>query len=205
MPAAQGATPTDLVAVARASLEESLRVKRATIDVFVPAIAQAGELLIEALRDGAKVLCFGNGGSAADAQHFASELAGRFSRERPPLPALALTANSSDLTGIGNDYGFERVFEHLIEAHGRRGDVAFAISTSGNSANVNAGVIEGRKRGLRTIALTGRAGGKLADLAELVIHVPSDETPRVQESHIAICHVLCEMVDSVLFPDAFPS
>ena len=204
MPAARGATTTQLVAVARASLEESLRVKRATLEVCTPTIAEAGELLLEALRGGARVLCFGNGGSAADAQHFAAELAGRFVRERPPLPALALTANSSDLTGIGNDHGFERVFERLIEAHGRRGDVAFAISTSGNSANVNAAVIEARKRGLRTIALTGRAGGKLADLAELVIHVPSDETPRVQESHIAICHVLCEMVDSVLFPGGFP-
>jgi D-sedoheptulose 7-phosphate isomerase len=205
MPAARGATQADLDAVARASLEESLRVKRATLDVCIPTIAEAGEFLIEAFRGGAKVLCFGNGGSAADAQHFASELAGRFHRERRPLPALALTANSSDLTGIGNDYGFERVFERLIEAHGRRGDVAFAISTSGNSANVNAAVIEGGKRGLRTIALTGRVGGKLADLAELVIRVPSEETPRIQEAHTAICHVLCELVDSVLFPDAFSS
>jgi D-sedoheptulose 7-phosphate isomerase len=205
MPAARGATRTDLVALARAGLEESLRVQRATLEACAPTIAQAGELLIEALRGGAKVLCFGNGGSAADAQHFASELTGRFLRERRPLPALALTANSADLTGIANDYGFERVFERLIEAHGRPADVALAISTSGNSANVNAGVIEARKRGLRTIALTGRAGGKLADLAELVIHVPSEETPRIQESHTAICHVLCEMVDSVLFPDAFSS
>jgi len=140
-----------------------------------------------------------------NAQHFADELAGRFDRERPALPALALTANTSDMTAIGNDYGFERVFERLIEAHGRNGDVAFAISTSGNSENVNAAVIEARKRGLRTIALTGESGGKLADLAELVIGVPSDETPRIQESHIAICHVLCEMVDCVLFPAAISS
>jgi D-sedoheptulose 7-phosphate isomerase len=205
MPAARGATPTDLVALVRSGLEESLRVKRATLESCTPTIARAGGLLIEALRGGAKVLCFGNGGSAADAQHFASELTGRFHRERRPLPALALTANASDLTAIANDYGFERVFERLIEAHGRSADVALAISTSGNSANVNAGVIEARKRGLRTIALTGKTGGKLADLAELVIHVPSDETPRIQESHTAICHVLCEMVDSVLFPDPFPS
>ncbi len=205
MPAARGATPTDLAAVARASLEESLRVTRATLERCTPTIAEAGEILIEALQGGAKVLCFGNGGSAADAQHFASELTGRFLRERRPLPALALSANSSDLTGIGNDYGFERVFERLIDAHGRRGDVAFAISTSGNSANVNAAVIEAHKRGLRTIALTGRDGGKLADLAERVICVPSEETPRIQESHAAICHALCEMIDSVLFPEVFPS
>ena len=202
MPAARGATPADLFALTRASLEEGLRVKRETLEGCAEVIAEMGGVLVEALREGAKVLSFGNGGSAADAQHFAAELAGRFLRERPALPAIALTANTSDLTAIGNDYGFERIFERLIEAHGRSGDLAVAFSTSGNSANVIAAVVEARKRGLRTVALTGRSGGKLADLADFVIRVPSDQTPRIQELHIAICHVLCELVDAGLFPDA---
>jgi D-sedoheptulose 7-phosphate isomerase len=201
MPAARGATAVDLVALTRASFEAGLRVKRDTLEDCGEAIAALGGVLIEALREGAKLLCFGNGGSAADAQHFASELAGRFLRERAALPALALTANSSDLTAIGNDYGFERIFERLIEAHGRPGDLAVAFSTSGNSANVINAVVEARKRGLRTLALTGRSGGKLADLADFAIRVPSDETPRIQELHITICHILCELVDAGLFPE----
>jgi D-sedoheptulose 7-phosphate isomerase len=202
MPAARGATPVDLGALTRASFEEGLRVKRETLESCGEAIAAFGAVLVEALRDGAKLLCFGNGGSAADAQHLASELVGRFSRERPALPAIALTANSSDLTAIGNDYGFERVFERQIEAHGRPGDLAIAFSTSGNSANVIAAVIEARKRGLRTLALTGRSGGKLADLSEFAIRVPSDQTPRIQELHITICHILCELVEASLYPQA---
>jgi D-sedoheptulose 7-phosphate isomerase len=201
MPAVPGATYVDFVTLTRASFEEGLRVKRDTLADYAEGIAVFGGVLIEAFSEGAKLLSFGNGGSAADAQHFASELAGRYTRDRAALPALALTANSSDLTAIGNDYGFDRIFERLIEAHGRPGDVAVAFSTSGNSDNVIAGLIEARKRGLRTLALTGRNGGKLADLAEFVIRVPSDETPRIQELHITICHVLCEIVDAGLFPE----
>jgi len=190
-----------LLSLARASLEASVQTKRATLERCDGAIVDAAQALIDALGAGAKLLAFGNGGSAADAQHFAAELAGRFVKERPALPALALVANASDVTAIGNDYGFERVFARLVEAHGRPGDVAFAISTSGDSANVNAAVVEARGRGLHTIALTGKGGGKLAEIADTVICVPSDETPRIQESHIAVCHVLCELVDAALFPD----
>ena len=156
--------------------------------------------MIAALRGGSKLLAFGNGGSAADAQHLAAELAGRFERERPALPALALTANTSDLTAIGNDYGFEQVFARLVEAHGRPGDVAIAISTSGNSENVLRGVDAARARGLRSIGLTGKGGGKLAARVDVAVVVPSDVTARIQEAHATIVHVLCELVELALFP-----
>jgi D-sedoheptulose 7-phosphate isomerase len=185
----------------RASLEESARVKRATLEGCAPAIAAAGELLIAALRRGGRVLVFGNGGSASDAQHFAAELAGRFERERPALSALALGANTSDLTALSNDYGFERVFARLVEAHGRAGDAAVAISTSGASPNVNAAVSAARERGLATVGLCGKGGGALATLVDVAVVVPSDRTSRVQEAHIAVCHVWCELVDDALFPE----
>ncbi len=191
---------TALLELARSSFETSARLKRATIESCHEPIADAAEVLIETLGAGGKVLCFGNGGSAADAQHLAAELAGRFVRERRALPALALGANSSDLTAIANDYGFEQVFARLVEAHGRPGDVAIAISTSGNSPNVNAAVRRAHSAGLHTIAMTGNGGGELGGIADTVICVPSDETPRIQESHIVVCHVLCELVDAALFP-----
>lgn len=187
---------------ARAILEESARVKRALADESAPAIARAAALVAASFRSGGRVLLFGNGGSAADAQHIAGEWCGRLSRERPALPAIALTANTSDLTALGNDYGFERVFARLVEAHGRAGDVALAISTSGNSPNVLAAVETARARGLCTIGLTGRGGGKLAGCVDLALVVPSDDTQRIQESHIAIGHVLAELVDDALYPRA---
>jgi len=186
----------------RALLEESARVKRALAAEHAEAIVRVLELLIATFRAGGRVLLFGNGGSAADAQHLASEWCGRLARERSALPALALTANSSDLTAIGNDYGFERVFARLVEAHGRPGDVALALSTSGNSPNVLAGVDEAAARGLRTVALTGCGGGKLAARVELALVVPSDDPQRIQESHIAIGHVLAALVEEALFPGA---
>lgn len=185
----------------RAGIEASVAAKRATLDLCEGAIVRAGELCIEAFRSGGRLLAFGNGGSAADAQHLAAELAGRYLRERPGLPALALTANSSDVTAIGNDYGYDRVFARLVQAHGRAGDVAVAISTSGNSPNVIAAVEEARARGLRTIGLAGRDGGKLAGQVDVPIVVPSDETPRIQEVHITVIHLLCELVDDALIPE----
>jgi D-sedoheptulose 7-phosphate isomerase len=190
----------DAAARVRAIFEESARVKRALADAAADTIARAAERIAESFRNGGRVLLFGNGGSAADAQHIAAEWCGRLSRERAALPALALTANTSDLTALGNDYGFERIFARLVEAHGREGDVAIAISTSGNSPNVLAAVDAARARGLRTIALAGRGGGKLAGSVELAIVVPSDDTQRIQESHIAIGHALAELVDEILFP-----
>jgi D-sedoheptulose 7-phosphate isomerase len=190
------------IAVVRDRLEDSARVTRESIAAAGRSIGAAAGLLIEGLRSGNRVLAFGNGGSAADAQHFASELAGRFVFTRPALPAMALATNGSDLTAIGNDYGFEQVFSRLIEAHGRAGDVAVAISTSGESPNVIAAVAEARERGLSTIGLSGNGGGKLAAAVDVAVVVPSDVTPRIQETHIAICHVFCELVEAALFPDA---
>jgi len=185
----------------RASLEESARVKRDTLEAAGARIADAAELVIEAFRAGGRLYAFGNGGSASDAQHLAAELAGRFDRDRPGLPAVALTANTSDLTAIGNDFGFDRVFARLLEAHGREGDVAVAITTSGNSPNVIAGVEEARARGLRTIGLVGKGGGKLADAVDVAVVIPSDSTARIQECHIAVIHVICELVDAELFSE----
>jgi len=185
----------------RAAFEDSIATKRATLDACGGAIASAAERLIECFRDGHKLLAFGNGGSASDAQHLCAELAGRYVRERPALPALALTANTSDLTAIGNDYGYDHVFARLIEAHGVAGDVAVAISTSGNSRNVLDAVAVAHQRGLTTIGLCGRGGGKLAGCVDVPIAVPSENTARIQESHIAILHVLCELVDDALFPE----
>jgi D-sedoheptulose 7-phosphate isomerase len=185
---------------AQALLRESARVKQELADRAAGTIARAASLVVDAFRAGGKVLLFGNGGSAADAQHLAAEWTGRLRGERRGLPAIALTANTSELTALGNDYGFDRIFARLIEAHGSPGDVAIALSTSGNSPNVLAGVAEARARGLRTIGLSGRHGGKLAPVVELALLVPSDDTPRIQESHIAIGHVLAELVESALFP-----
>lgn len=192
--------PRDGAARVREIFEESARVKRAMAEQSADAIARAALLVAESLRAGGRVLLFGNGGSASDAQHIAGEFCGRLSRERPALSAIALTANTSDLTALGNDYGFDRVFARLVEAHGRAGDVAIGISTSGNSPNVLAAVATARERGLRTIAFAGRGGGKLAAAVDLALVVPSDDTQRIQESHIAIGHALAELVDDALFP-----
>lgn len=194
-------TPDQRLVRVRASLEESARLTRETLEVGGARIAEAGELLVSTFRAGGRLLAFGNGGSAADAQHLCAELAGRFDRERPGLPALALTANSSDVTAIGNDYGFERIFARLVEAHGRPGDAVVAISTSGNSPNVIAGVEVARERGLRAVGLLGKGGGRLAAQVDVAIAVPSDVTARIQECHIAVIHVLCELVEGELFPE----
>ena len=183
----------------RAALAESIRVKQATADQCAAEIAEAADRLAECFARGGKLLCFGNGGSASDAQHIASEFVGRYVHDRPALPALALCANSSETTAIGNDYGFDHTFERGIEAHGREGDVALALSTSGNSTNVLRAVEVARRHGLETIALLGKGGGKLALVADVPIVIPSDDTPRVQEAHIAIGHLFCELVEAALF------
>ena len=184
----------------RELLAESARVKDELARHSAVSIARAAEWLADAFRTGHRVLLFGNGGSAADAQHLAAEWTGRLARERPPLPALALTVNSSELTALGNDYGFAHIFARLVAAHGRRGDVAIALSTSGDSPNVLAGVDAARGAGLRTLGLCGRGGGALAARVDLALVVPSDDTQRIQESHIAIGHILAELVDRALYP-----
>lgn len=191
----------DPAAFVRATLLESARVKQAAAAALAEPIARAADWIAAAYRAGGKTLLFGNGGSAADAQHLAAEWVGKLGPDRAALPSIALSANTSDLTAIGNDYGFERVFARLVEAHGRAGDVAIAISTSGNSPNVIAAVEEARRRGLRSIGLLGRGGGKLAGQVELALVVPSPDTQRIQECHIAIAHAIAELVDRLLFPE----
>jgi D-sedoheptulose 7-phosphate isomerase len=162
------------------------------------AISAAADALRQALRDGRTVLVCGNGGSAADAQHFAAELVGRFTRERRAWPALALTTDTSALTAIGNDYGFDRVFARQVEAHGRPGDVLVGISTSGGSTNVLAAVETAKARGLVTIGLTGRDGGAVGRAVDVHLNVPSPSTARTQEVHITLLHVLCDLVEREL-------
>jgi D-sedoheptulose 7-phosphate isomerase len=168
---------------------------------LVATIAKVTEILVASLRQGNKVILFGNGGSAADAQHIAAELVGRFAFDRPALPALALSVNSSCVTAIGNDYGFDQVFSRQIEALAKAGDVAVGISTSGNSPNVAKAVLAARQMGLRTVGLTGTSGGTLAKSAEVCICVPSRDTPRIQECHILIGHIISELVEKEIFPE----
>jgi len=182
------------------SIRESLAVKQALLDdqKLLSRIARVGRACVTALRKGHRILLFGNGGSAADAQHIAAELVGRFRRERPGLPALALTTNASTLTAIGNDYSFEDVFARQVEAFGNKGDVAIGISTSGNAANVLGGIAMARARGLLTVGMTGKTGGKLGKQVQYCLGVPAEATARVQEAHILIGHVLCEIIDREL-------
>jgi len=161
-------------------------------------VAEAAGVMIEALKAGKKILFFGNGGSATDAEHFAAELVGRYYTDRRALPAIALTTNSSSLTAISNDYGFERAFARQVEALGVTGDVAVAISTSGNSPNILAAVALAHEMGLVTIGLAGQTGGKLAAAADYCICVPSTDTPRIQEAHTLVGHIWCELVERAL-------
>jgi D-sedoheptulose 7-phosphate isomerase len=155
------------------------------------------------IRNGGKVLLFGNGGSAADAQHIAAEFVGRFGPDRPALPALSLAVDPSVVTAVGNDYGFESIFARQVEAHGRPGDTAIGISTSGNSPNVLRALRVAREAGLYTIGLTGESGGKMPDVVDVLFRVPSTRTPRIQETHIMIGHFLAELIDRELYPSAY--
>ena len=183
-------------------LQESIEVKKKAIERQKEVVADAASRLADCVAAGHKILLFGNGGSAADCQHIAAEFVNRFRIERRPLGAIALTTDTSALTSIGNDYHFDQVFEKQIQALGTDGDIAWGISTSGNSPNVLRGVEAAREIGLFTLGMTG-AGGKLADAADLVLRVDSDVTARVQETHITMAHILCELVDRILFPESF--
>ena len=166
---------------------------------LTPRIAETVELLAEAFRSGNKLLVMGNGGSAADAQHLAAEIVGRFKMERRALPAIALTTDSSILTAIGNDYGFDAIFSRQVEALAVPGDVVIGISTSGNSRNVGAALELARTQGCRTVGLLGRDGGSIAGVVEISLVVPSGETPRIQEGHITIIHIVCDLLEQELF------
>jgi len=185
----------------RIMAEASLKAKREFFEAGAAEVARVAEVIIDAIRAGGKLLIFGNGGSAADAQHIAAELAFKMGRERAALPALALTTDTSLLTAISNDKSFDFVFARQIQAIGRKGDVALAISTSGNSTNIIEAVIEARKIGLTTIGLLGAGGGKTAGLVDHALIVPHSETPRIQEVHITISHIICQLIEDELCPE----
>jgi len=183
------------------SIQASIAVKERLLGSaeVVSMVAQVSEILVDSFRQGNKLILFGNGGSAADAQHIAAEFVGRFAFDRPALPALALSVNTSCVTAIGNDYGFDVVFSRQIEAIGRPGDVAIGISTSGNSPNVLRGLSVAKELGLHTVALAGCTGGKLKGAVDHCICVPSNETPRIQECHLLVGHIIAELVEQTIF------
>jgi D-sedoheptulose 7-phosphate isomerase len=182
----------------RERIESAMAIQRSLL-TQARAIAQVAEAWLAGLHAGKKVIFFGNGGSAADAQHLECELAGRFYLDRRPLPAVALTVNSSSLTAIGNDYGFDQVFARQLEGIAQPGDVAVGISTSGNSPNVVRALQKARELGLVTVGFTGRGGGRMRELCDVWLPVDSEETPRIQEGHILVGHIACEMVEKELF------
>jgi len=180
---------------------ESIATKQAAAAALAPSIAAGGKAMASALLSDGKILSCGNGGSAGDAQHFSAELLNRFEMERPGLPAMALTTDSSTLTSIANDYAYEDVFAKQIRALGRENDVVLAISTSGNSENVNRAVIAAHERRMKVVALSGRDGGRMADLLtdnDVEIRVPAERTARIQEVHLVVIHCLCDLIDATL-------
>ena len=185
---------------AKKLIEESIAVKKEAVLKCTDEIAKAASVIIEAYRKGKKVLICGNGGSAADAQHIAAELVGRYKMERKALPAIALTTDTSIITAVGNDYGFEKIFSRQVEALGEKDDVLVAISTSGNSPNVLSAMEEAQKKGMRIIVLAGGTGGKMREMkSDAMIIAPSNNTPRIQELHITAGHIICELVEKELF------
>ena len=194
----------DHVTRIRAHFADSAQLKLAAAESLAPAIARAAEALAECLLGDGKILACGNGGSAADAQHFAAEMVGRFERERPELPAISLATDTSILTAVANDYSYEQVFAKQVRALGAAGDVLLAISTSGNSANVIAAIDAAHDREMRVVAMTGKGGGRIgAMLATADVHlcVPHDRTARIQEVHLLMIHCLCDAVDNTLLGD----
>ncbi|SBV95780.1 D-sedoheptulose 7-phosphate isomerase [uncultured Dysgonomonas sp.] len=191
----------DTECIIKDQIEKSISVKEAILtDVaLLKNIREAAEMVTEAYRKGFKTLLAGNGGSAADAQHIAGEFVSRFYFDRPGIPSIALSTDTSILTAIGNDYGFDRLFERQVQAHGQVGDVFIGITTSGNSENIYKALMACRAKGVKTIVFTGKGGGRVTDICDICIKVPSEETPRIQESHILIGHIICCIVEEKLF------
>jgi len=183
--------------------EETDKIKKRFLQENLPRLIAAIKVIADAFENGNKILLFGNGGSAAEAQHLAAEFVNRFLMERPPLPAIALSTDSSILTSISNDYSFSEVFSKQIVALGKEGDIAIGISTSGNSANVIRAIEVAKEMGIETVALTGNDGGDLAKVANYSLIVPSNSTPCIQEVHMAVGHILCEMVEAQIFKMAY--
>jgi D-sedoheptulose 7-phosphate isomerase len=187
-----------------AVVAESHRVNAQFFEENKDRIARTAEIIAGALRNGRKILLFGNGGSAADAQHMAAEMVGRFGPDRLPVAAISLSTDTSILTAISNDYGYEKVFSRQIEALGQAGDTAIGISTSGLSRNVLDALAVARSKGLFTVGFTGETGGDMNDRVEVLFRVPSRRTPRIQETHKLLCHIICELIDRELFPETYP-
>jgi len=183
----------------RASLKATSKLYVDMSEVLAEPAARAAELLIAALKGGGTLYVCGNGGSAAESQHIAGELVGRFLMNRPALPCVALTTDSSILTAVANDYDFSRTFERQVEALVKPGDVLWALSTSGNSPNVLKAAVRARQRGAKVLGMTGRGGGKLAELCDLCLCVPADSSPAIQEGHLTLIHILCRLVEEALF------
>jgi len=191
----------DLIERVNGHFLESIAAKQASMELLSPAVAVAAERMVTCLMNEGKILACGNGGSAADAQHFAAEMVGRFEKERPGLAAISLATDSSALTAIGNDYDFDMVFSKQVRALGHQGDILLAISTSGNSANVIEAIYAAHERGMSVVALTGKDGGKIGELLspdDLHLNVPTDRTARIQEVHILLIHALCDAIDCML-------
>lgn len=183
------------------SISESISTKQSILNdpLFVERIEKSADLIVSSLKNGGKIHFCGNGGSAADAQHLAAELSGRFYFDRPPLNAEALHCNTSYLTAVGNDYGYEFIFSRLLKGTAKKGDVVVGISTSGNSKNIVKAFETAKEIGVNIIAMTGASGGLMKDFADITLNVPSNDTPRIQESHILIGHIICELVETSLF------
>jgi D-sedoheptulose 7-phosphate isomerase len=183
-------------------IEKSIQVKQDILcdEILLAAIKNAADVIIDAYKGKNKVLLCGNGGSAADAQHIAAEFSGRFYYDRPPLAAEAMHVNTSYLTAVANDYSFDEVYARYVLSTGKKGDVLIGLSTSGNSENIIRAIQNAKKLDMITIAFTGSSGGKMRDLADILINVPSIDTPRIQESHIMIGHIICEIVEAAMFP-----
>ena len=189
----------EMKSIVERSFVESIEAKRRCLKNNHESLIRAATVIVEAFNNESKLMIFGNGGSAADAQHIAAEFVNKFMIERPPLPAMALTTDTSILTSVSNDYNFDDVFSKQIQALGIEGDVAWGISTSGEAANVLAGLKVARNRGLHTIGMTGSGGGKMAEFAQVLLGVDGENTARIQECHITMAHIICELVDYQLF------
>lgn len=184
------------------SIKESIKTKEIFLSDHnnINLISQCADICIKSLKNGGKVLLCGNGGSASDAQHIAAELSGRFNYDRPPLYSEALHVNTSYVTAVANDYSYDDIYSRMIQAAGKEGDVLIGISTSGNSKNVVKAIVEANKQGMKTIGFTGDTGGELANITDVCIKVPSKNTARIQETHILVGHVICEEIESAIFP-----
>jgi D-sedoheptulose 7-phosphate isomerase len=189
----------DMKSIVDRSFEESIEAKRSCMEHNQESLIRAATMIVDAFHNENKLMLFGNGGSAADAQHIAAEFVNRFMIERPPLPAMSLTTDTSVLTSVGNDYTFDDVFSKQVKALGMEGDVAWGMSTSGDSVNVLEALIVARERGLRTIGMTGANAGKMAEVAQVLLRVDAENTARIQECHITMAHIISELVDYQLF------